>query len=524
MKARIQYFKTVYFFLIVVTITSALACKSGKTMIIESEKDLIKAIQSSKNSEIYLESMTYNLNSSIIVTKPVKLIGKSGTIIKTNVLDQNGISVISDNVSIENIHFIQNAKSLNVPEHQHFKRSDYDRRSFIKKGLNFNSGIRIYDAKNVTVKNCVFTDWVGDGVLVFGGSEVIIENNEFYSPYYIQYSADIHIKGVKGARASNISIIGNKCTSNNRHGISVGNGGFVSDVLVKSNQVICDFKKLGKKHLRNHGILVYYGADHVPENSGIKIHDNQISGTLSTGIYATGGYEVEIKGNVINHVGLANAGKISGGILVVNFMESVLIEGNSIYNYQGSFDERGAISLFGSTKGHNGKIVIRNNIIKNSSNGIALDQEVPEVLIENNETEDIEKFNLYLRRQIGVKVKKGKVTLLKNNFGSNLIDSIPSISIQGKNLIAVKISNNTIAGNKESTCFRVDSDDVEIESNEINDFGEVLEVKTKGRKVKRLKLENNNLNNVTRVIAKKSVGHSANLEKKNSVTKRLPKN
>jgi len=489
-------------------------------MNIKTEKDLAKAINNSKGAEILLENKTYNLSSTIEIDKPVKLIGQANTKLIINRLDQNGILVTSSNVEISNITIEQNAKSFKVPEHSHFKTGGYEKRSFIKKGNHFNSGIRIAGADDVTIKNCTFNNWLGDGVFVYGGSKINIENNSFYSPYYLMYTADIQVKGLPASPSSDIKIVGNKCNSNNRHGISVGNGGFVSDVLVQSNDVICDHKDLGSKLLRNHGILAFYGADHVPENSNIRIYNNTVSGTRNTGIYVPGGYQVSIKGNKVSNVGLIDGVKISGGILVGNDLESVLIEGNSIDNYQGSFDERGAIGTFGGTKGFNGEIIIRGNTIRNSTNGIAIDQEFSNVLVEGNTTMNVEKFNLYLRRNINVKKLKGKVEIVENDFNENLIDSIPSVNIEGKNIVSVKIANNKIIGKKESTCFRVNSDQVEIEENEIQNFGDVLELKSKGKKKRKLKMENNTMTNVTEVVSKKSSGHESNLEQKNTVIKR----
>lgn len=509
---------TFYFILMSIALSLA-SCKSGRDMI-KNENDLISAISKAKGNTIELENKSYHLPSSLIIDKPVRIVGQVNTKLIFSKSDQNGLVVYSNNVMIENVEIIFNASALGIPKNVHFKRGKFKKADFIKKGNRFNSGIYLRDVNDVKIKNCRFIDWLGDGILVWSSKNVQILDNYFFSPYYIQYTADVHVKGKVGETSSDILISGNECSSNTRHGISVGNGGYVQKVIIEKNHVNTDFKSLGDKFLRNHGILAFYGAEHIPQNSEVLIQDNTINGTRNTGIYVPGGYSVEIRNNSLENVGLADGVKISGGILVGNDLESALIENNTIINYRGSFPERAAIGTFGPTKGHNGSINIRNNTIERSTNGIAIDQEFASVKIIGNEIEDIERTSIYVRKNHGVKNKKGTVIIESNIIKENLSGSNPVIDVKGKNIESVIINRNDIKGRLDATCFRIEADDVEISQNQIENFKEVIELKSKGRKARQVKFEENTIKNIEEVFSKNSKIESEQVQSSNKIKKR----
>lgn len=432
---------------------------------------LANTIEASKEGAIIqLESRTYNFSESIKINKPITIKGAKNTVLHFTELGQCGIIINSNNVVLSDLHIFSDADRYDFPTDKTFMHKEFELES--KPKPLSNNGILAKRRKNIKVINCFFEDWVGNGIYLDGCEDVIIQNNEFYTPYHLNYTNDIHVKGFENRWCKNIVIEENRCLSNNRTAISVGNGGYVRDVWIHKNYVNGLERSNEADLLRRHGILVYYGASNDIDNININITNNEVSGTNSTGIYVGGGKQVIVTENIIKEVGLKDGVKISGGILISNGIANCSISHNQISFYKGSFPKRGAIAFKGYNTAPEGNIIIANNDIKNCSSGITFDNRVPSTVqvignkITNSTYHDfyvkINKLKSHPLKDFTLGIKNNDI--LRSN-DSNSATCHFSLQEVGR----IDIEDNTFEG-KGNTYLSSNTDNIRIENNRISNY------------------------------------------------------
>ncbi len=432
---------------------------------------LAKTIEASKEGAIIqLESRTYNFSESIKINKPITIKGSKNTVLHFTKIGQCGITITSNNVVVSDLHILSDADSYNFPRDKTFMNKDFELAS--KPQPLKNSGLWAKGLKNIKIINCFFEDWVGNGIYLGGCEDVIIQKNKFYTPYHLNYTNDIHIKGGENRWSKNIVIEENRCLSNNRTAISVGNGGYVRDVQIHKNYINALERTNEANLLRRHGILVYYGASNKLDNINMNITNNEVSGTNSTGIYVGGGKQVTVTENIIKEVGLNDGVKISGGILVANKLANGTIRDNDISFYRGSFPKRGAIAFKGYETAENSNISISNNNIENCSSGITFDNRVPpNVQVVGNKIINSTYHDFYVKihnlkkhplKEFSLGIKNNNISRMENSESATC-----HFSLQKGGLIDVE--DNTFEG-KGNTYLSSNSDNIRIKNNRISNY------------------------------------------------------
>ncbi len=302
----------------------------------------------------------YSVSSVSIVSNNKQIIG-NGASFKQN---QSNTSVISiyqaSNIKIDGINFIGLNKNFNWT----FLGSD--------------AGVRVFQSKNIEIRNCTFTNFAACGLYLESNKNALIENNLFYEiGNGLQSTADIIEYSITAFPSYNTIISKNRMLSNNDLGLNAGGGGtfsliFTENIMIPTTNGV---DKITNPSLikRRHGMMVGYNAS--PQDSAFCIiSDNYVENTTACGFYCNYLSGLVFNNNITKRNGL---GLYSSGILAgFRFTSCRGVVSNSIvYDFQGSdnvdhaaigitFNADGAYNLVDSS---DCQLIVKNCIVKGST-------------------------------------------------------------------------------------------------------------------------------------------------------------
>jgi len=288
---------------------------------------------------------------STVLEFPDGTITASGPSIRARMIQVDG-----DNFSISNVAFDCNEDGQSAWDEQVF-------------------GIRINAANNTVVRDCSFSDIMGDGiylssalddeVLFAGPTNTLIDNCEFYADHDNRQGISIIV--ADGLTISDCYFY-HMTKSDMPAAIDIEPGRVekeVHNVLIVGNRFIAE-----ERAEHNYGILVTATPGGGSPITNISIIDNIFSGGFRYGIYLAG-YStsaetttgIVVSGNIMDNMNYSGGTAYSGGIFVAGTGD-VLIEKNTL-NMNGSWDDWAssnracAISVYDP----NGTVTIANNAL-----------------------------------------------------------------------------------------------------------------------------------------------------------------